>query len=78
MLPNVTITVGLNPQSIENAEQMGASVVQADYDDVVVDKKNNIYSTPAYMTDGSISQIALGIEKLVNYVVEAVSIEAPI
>ena len=64
----------MGPQSHEhkflrNLDQMNSIGVQANYDDVVTDSDKLIFSTPAYMLDASISQIAIGIEKLINTII---------
>jgi enhancing lycopene biosynthesis protein 2 len=65
LFPKLKCTLGLDQSNLDILTKMGASAIQANYDDVVFDAAYNIYSTPAYMIDTSISKIALGIEKLV-------------
>ena len=45
---------------------MGSAHKKCSVTDVVVDKKNNIVTTPAYMDAKNISEAAEGIEKLVS------------
>jgi enhancing lycopene biosynthesis protein 2 len=49
---------------------MGGKHVIRKVEDIAFDEKNNIVSTPAYMLGPSISKVALGIEKLVDKVLE--------
>ena len=51
---------------------MGIEAEQAGAEDIVVDEKNKIVSTPAYVEANSIMEVAEGIEKLVSKVLEMV------
>ena len=51
---------------------MGIETESADADEIVVDEKNKIVSTPAYVEAKSIKESAEGIEKLVKKVLEMV------
>ena len=70
LFPNVRCTLGLDQANLDKLTQIGATAVQANYDDVVIDTHYNVYSTPAYMIDTSISKIAIGIERLVTSICE--------
>ena len=48
---------------------MGSQHQNCSTREVVIDVKNKIVSTPAYMDAKSISEVAEGIEKLVNEIV---------
>ncbi|RAP26973.1 isoprenoid biosynthesis protein ElbB [Candidatus Marinamargulisbacteria bacterium SCGC AG-343-D04] len=72
LIPGVICTLGLEQENLDTLEKMGASFRQANYDDVVIDNTHLVYSTPAYMIDTSISKIAIGIEKLVGDISEAI------
>jgi enhancing lycopene biosynthesis protein 2 len=62
----------------KHAAVMGADVRPCPVDDVVVDQKARVISTPAYMyDDASLRQIALGIEKLVRAVISLAQDRAP-
>ncbi len=66
------LTIG-NDKAIAGAlMKMGARHKVCAVDEIVVDKKNKIISTPAYMLGPSISYIASGIEKLVLKVLEMI------
>lgn len=71
LIPGVITTLGLNQNDLDTLEALGAGFRQANYDDVVIDNTHNVYSTPAYMINTSISKIAIGIEKLVNTMLES-------
>jgi enhancing lycopene biosynthesis protein 2 len=67
----VRLTLGSkHPPAAKHAAVMGADVRPCPVDDVVVDQKARVISTPASMYDDApLRQIALGIEKLVRTVV---------
>ena len=60
------LTIGNDRQTASALQAMGAQPVDSEADGVVVDRKNRIASTPAYMLAGRISQVAAGIEALVR------------
>src|SRR5262249_44190870 len=63
-----TLTIGNDPGTARALEAMGARHANCDVRECVVDEKNRIVSTPAYMTATRISEAADGIEKLVSEV----------
>jgi enhancing lycopene biosynthesis protein 2 len=66
------VTGGRNEQVNADIQTMGVEAVQAGAEDIVVDKKNKIVSTPAYVEANSIMEAAEGIEKLVSKVLEMI------
>jgi enhancing lycopene biosynthesis protein 2 len=64
------LTIGSDAGTAAELERMGAKHVRCAVNDVVVDKKNRIVTTPAYMLAERIGQAAEGIEKLVGKVLE--------
>ncbi|HUJ09795.1 MAG TPA: isoprenoid biosynthesis glyoxalase ElbB [Verrucomicrobiae bacterium] len=64
------ITIGTDKNTAKDIEKMGAKHVPCPVTDVVVDKAAKIVSTPAYMLANSIKEAAVGIEKLVQAVVD--------
>ena len=64
------VTIGNDKDTAAAIEKMGGKHVVRNVDDIAVDEKNNVVSTPAYMLGPTISKVALGIEKLVNKVLE--------
>ena len=69
---NGTVTGGYNQQIIEHIEDMGINTKQVGAEDIVVDEVNKIISTPAYVEAKSIGEVATGITKLVDKVLELV------
>lgn len=70
--PQVSIGRGDENNLAAAIKKMGGVPVECDVDDIIVDRANRIISTPAYLLGPSISQIALGIEKLVLKVLEMI------
>lgn len=60
------LTIGTDPGTAEALNKMGAKHVDCPVKEAVVDRKNKIVSSPAYMLAGSISEAAAGIEKTVQ------------
>jgi enhancing lycopene biosynthesis protein 2 len=64
------LTIGTDKDTAAAVEQFGARHVNCLVKDFVVDEKNKIVTTPAYMLGQRISDVAEGIEKMVNVVLE--------
>jgi enhancing lycopene biosynthesis protein 2 len=62
------ITIGTDLGTAEAIEIMGGKHHQCNVEDICVDEKNKIVTTPAYMLGPGIKDIAVGIEKLVKKV----------
>jgi enhancing lycopene biosynthesis protein 2 len=66
----VKLTIGNDPGTAAALAALGAIHVEAPVDQIVVDDKNKVVSTPAYMLGPSIAPVAAGIERLVGAVLE--------
>jgi enhancing lycopene biosynthesis protein 2 len=66
VLDGVEITVGDVCDASEAAEKNGAKHSVTTHGEVVVDRKNKVATTPAYMLDANIAQIAEGAGNLVD------------
>ena len=79
--PVAGVRVTLGPRGTlpaKHAAVMGADVRPCPVDDIVVDQKARVVSTPAHMyEDATLRQVALGIEKLVRSVVALAQDRAP-
>jgi enhancing lycopene biosynthesis protein 2 len=64
------ITVGTDAATASALEKMGAKHKKAAVDEIVVDSKNKIVTTPCYMTAQSIKEVGAGAEKLVAKILE--------
>jgi enhancing lycopene biosynthesis protein 2 len=63
---DATVTIGQDPGTIEAIEKMGGTHVSTTHGDVVYDDNLNLFSTPCYMLDANILQIAEGADNIVS------------
>jgi enhancing lycopene biosynthesis protein 2 len=64
------VTIGNDTGTAAAIGQMGGVHIDRAVDEIQVDEKNKIVTTPAYMLGPGIKDVAVGIEKLVNKVLE--------
>ena len=64
------ITIGNDAGTAAALEKMGATHKKANTDEVIVDSRNGIVTTPCYMTAQSIKEVGAGAEKLVAKILE--------
>jgi enhancing lycopene biosynthesis protein 2 len=62
------VTIGTDPGTAAAIESMGGRHVSCSVDEIHVDEKNRIVTTPAYMIGPGITDVAAGIEKLVDQI----------
>ncbi|UCD38086.1 MAG: isoprenoid biosynthesis glyoxalase ElbB [Fidelibacterota bacterium] len=65
---NTQVTIGNDPQTAQDIEDMGTTHVTCSVTKHITDKENKIVSTPAYMLANKIGETWVGIEGLVNEV----------
>lgn len=70
VLKKGALTAGQDASTAANIETMGARHTPSTHGEIVVDKKNKIVSTPCYMLEARVDQIAEGAEKLIGAVLE--------
>ena len=70
ILGDVEVTIGSDPATAKAIETLGGKHKNTTHGEIVIDKKNKIVTTPCYMLDATIDQIADGAEKLVKAVLE--------
>ena len=70
VLGNITITVGNDPATIANVEQMGATHVNTQEGEVIADKANRVFTTPCYMLSATIADIADSADNLIRTILE--------
>lgn len=63
---DVEVTIGSDPGPAEAIEKMGATHVTTTHGEVIVDGKNKLYTTPCYMLDANILEIASGASNIVK------------
>jgi enhancing lycopene biosynthesis protein 2 len=73
----VEITIGNDAGTAKALEAMGAKHFDATVTEVVVDEKNRIVTTPCYMYDARISEVAVGAEKAVHAVLALAQARIP-
>lgn len=60
------LTIGNDPETAAALKAMGAEHVDCPATDIMVDEKNRLVTTPAYMLAGNIAEAATGIEKAIK------------
>ena len=70
---NTKLTIGNDPQTARDIEQMGTTHVACGVTSHIVDRDNKIVSTPAYMLADRISEAWAGIEGLVKEVLNLIA-----
>lgn len=66
VISGVEVTIGQDKGTIEAIEAMGGNHIITNHGDVVIDKKNKVYTTPCYMLDASITDIYNGAKNIVE------------
>lgn len=67
---NIELTIGFDEQTANDVDTMGAKHMFCPVEEIIVDKKKKVVSTPAYMEAKSIKEAAEGISKLVTEVLD--------
>lgn len=70
ILGTVTVTIGQDPGVETAIAKMGGSHEKTTHGEIVVDRDRKIVTTPCYMLDARVDQIAAGAENLVKAVLE--------
>ena len=67
-----TVTGGFNVEINNDIKAMGINTIEVGAEEIVIDKENKIVTTPAYVEAKSMNESFLGIEKLVNKVLDKI------
>ena len=70
ILSDVSVTIGQDKGTAEAIEAMGATHVETNHGDVVVDEEKLIFTTPCYMLDASITDIDDGANNVVKAIMD--------
>ena len=70
VLGAVSLTIGDDEGTAEAVESLGATHVDTTHGEVVVDPDHNLVTTPCYMLDATIDQIALGANNVVDAMIK--------
>lgn len=65
----IELTTGSDKETARNIEAMGAKHIECSASNAIVSKQGKVVSTPAYMLDTSIAEVAKGINKLVTEII---------
>jgi enhancing lycopene biosynthesis protein 2 len=66
VLGSVKLTIGEDMATAQAIESLGATHVKTSHGEVVVDNVHKVVTTPCYMLDATIDQIAEGADHLVE------------
>jgi enhancing lycopene biosynthesis protein 2 len=66
ILTGIEVTIGDDPGTAATIRKMGGVHINTTHGEVVVDRKNKIFTTPCYMLDANIEQIYEGARNVVN------------
>lgn len=73
VLGDVTLTIGQDPGTADNLAAMGARHQPSLQGEIVVDRERKIVSTPCYMLNSRVDQIAEGADNLIRAMIELMS-----
>ena len=63
---HIELTIGNDPDTASDIEKMGARHIDCQVWNTIVCREKKVVSTPAYMMETTIGEVARGIEKLVG------------
>lgn len=72
VIGNVEVTIGSDAATAADIARMGGKHLVSTHGEVVTDLANKVVTTPCYMLDATIDQIASGAENLVKTILEMV------
>ena len=70
VLGDVKVTIGVDKEPAEAIQKMGGTHIKTTHGEIVVDEKYKVITTPCYMLDATIDQIALGVRNVVKKILE--------
>ncbi|MCG6190799.1 isoprenoid biosynthesis glyoxalase ElbB [Maribellus maritimus] len=70
VLGDVKVTIGEDEGTFKAIEQIGGTHVKTTHGEIVVDERYKVVTTPCYMLDASIVQIAEGAENVVKQIMK--------
>jgi enhancing lycopene biosynthesis protein 2 len=72
LFPGTNLTTGDDISSADFIKKMGSEYTKTTHGEVVIDKTRKLFTTPCYMLDADIVQIAEGTENLVKEMLKAI------
>ena len=73
VLGEVKVTIGQDNGTAEAVQAMGATHNDTGHGEVLIDSENKLFTTPCYMLDANIVQIADGAENVVRAVLKSIA-----
>ncbi|MEI6696053.1 MAG: isoprenoid biosynthesis glyoxalase ElbB [Bacteroidota bacterium] len=73
IVKNIALTIGNDEQTALKIEKMGGHHLNSQHAEVIRDANLKIFTTPCYMLDASIAQIAEGAENIVKAMMKEIS-----
>ena len=73
VLGEVKVTIGQDKGTAEAVKAMGATHGDTGHGEVLIDAENKLFTTPCYMLDANIMQIADGAENVVRAVLKSIA-----
>lgn len=73
VLSSVEVTIGKDADTAAAIEKMGGKHIPKEFTEIAVDEANRLVTTPCYMLDASIAQVAQGAENLVKKVLSMIN-----
>ena len=70
ILPGADVTIGKDPETAKIIEKMGGKHHETDHAEVIVDEKYKLVTSPCYMLDAHILQIAYGTQNVVDELIK--------
>lgn len=70
VLGDVKVTIGQDQATADAIETLGATHVKTTHGEIVIDKKYKVVTTPCYMLDATINQIAEGANNVVTKILQ--------
>lgn len=72
ILPGAEVTIGNDPQTAKTIENMGSTHHITGHAEVIIDEKYKLVTTPGYMLDAHILQIAEGTQNVVDELINLI------
>ncbi|HBF87452.1 MAG TPA: isoprenoid biosynthesis protein ElbB [Bacteroidales bacterium] len=73
VLGNIDVTIGNDTNTASAIKSFGANHIETKHGEVAIDKIHKIFTTPCYMLDSSIVQIAEGAENIVKAMIVTIN-----
>lgn len=72
VLKHVKVTIGQDEATANAINTLGGEHVKTNHGEIVTDKENKVVTTPCYMLDASIGQVATGAENVVKAILKMI------